>query len=147
MVHHKVDRYNPVMVEIDLSYDGELRCTARHGPSGSVILTDAPTDNLGKGQAFSPTDLLATALGSCILTTMAIVAGRIGVELKGATAHVTKEMTAVPTRRIGRITVKIDIPVAATPEQRKRLESAGGHCPVHKSLSAEVEVVTEYRWG
>src|ERR1700733_15530772 len=111
------------MVEIDLVYDGELRCTAHHGPSGASILTDAPTDNLGKGQAFSPTDLVATALGTCILTTMAIVAQRIGVELKGATAHVTKEMTLKPTRRIGRITVKIDIPVAVTSEQRQRLES------------------------
>ncbi|HMB95495.1 MAG TPA: OsmC family protein [Tepidisphaeraceae bacterium] len=135
------------MVEIDLSYDGDLRCTARHGPSGTQILTDAPTDNLGKGQSFSPTDLLATALGTCILTTMAIVAQRIGVELKGAKAHVTKEMTAHPTRRIGKITVKIDLPVAVTAEQKHRLEAAGAHCPVHKSLSHDVQVVTEYHWA
>jgi putative redox protein len=134
------------MVEIDLTYDGDLRCTAHHGPSGTQILTDAPTDNLGKGEAFSPTDLLATALGTCILTTMAIVAQRIGVELKGAKAHVTKEMVSQPTRRIGRITVKIDIPVAATAEQRQRLEAAGAQCPVHKSLSHDVEIVTKYNW-
>jgi putative redox protein len=135
------------MVEIDLTYDGALRCTARHGPSGTQILTDAPTDNLGKGESFSPTDLLATALGTCILTTMAIVAQRIGVELKGTKAHVTKEMITQPTRRIGRITVMIDIPVRATDEQRQRLESAGAHCPVHKTLSHDLEILTEYRWA
>ncbi|HEY1628340.1 MAG TPA: OsmC family protein [Tepidisphaeraceae bacterium] len=135
------------MVEIDLTYDGELRCTAVHGPSGTLILTDAPTDNLGKGQAFSPTDLLAASLGTCILTTMAIVADRIGVELKGAKAHVTKEMITQPTRRIGRLTVRIDLPISPTPEQRQRLEAAGAHCPVKKSLSPEVQVVTEYRWA
>ena|SRR5450432_1994643 len=135
------------MVEIDLSYDGDLRCTAQHGPSGAKILTDAPTDNLGKGESFSPTDLVATALGTCILTTMAIVAQRIGVELKGSRAHVTKEMIAQPTRRIGRITVKIDLPVSPTAEQRHRLEAAAKHCPVHRSLSHEVEMPIEFHWA
>jgi putative redox protein len=135
------------MVEIDLSYDSDLRCTARHGPSGSQILTDAPTDNLGKGEAFSPTDLLVTALGTCILTTMAIVANRIGVELKGSVAHVRKEMATKPHRQVGRITIKIDLPVAVTDEQRQRLESAAAHCPVHRSLSADVQIVMEFRWG
>lgn len=108
-------------------------------------MTDAPVDNHGKGQAFSPTDLLATALGTCVLTTMAIVAQRHGIELAGAKAHVSKEMVSQPMRRIGALTVTIDLPEIAT-EHRARLEAAGNHCPVHQSLSQDVKVTITYRW-
>lgn len=135
------------MVHIDLSYDGDLHCSAIHGPSGSRIVTDAPTDNMGKGQAFSPTDLVATALGTCVLTTMGIVARRIGFDLSGAKAHVTKEMASQPSRRIGRITVDVDVPARPTDHQRQQLELAGSICPVHKSLSPDVRVEIRFRWA
>ncbi|HUB26806.1 MAG TPA: OsmC family protein, partial [Tepidisphaeraceae bacterium] len=82
------------MVEIRIAYEGDLRCKAVHGPSNSELLTDAPTDNMGKGESFSPTDLVATALGTCMMTIMGIAAQRMEVDLRGSTATVTKEMTA-----------------------------------------------------
>ena len=83
------------MVEITTTYDGQLRCTATHGPSGNTLITDAPKDNMGKGEAFSPTDLVATALATCVLTTMGIVAKRHDLDIAGATARVTKEMVTI----------------------------------------------------
>ena len=88
------------MVEINITYRGDLHTTALHLPSGATIDTDAPNDHEGLGETFSPTDLLATALGSCVLTTMGIVARRNGWDLKGSTAHVVKTMTGHPNRRI-----------------------------------------------
>jgi len=92
-------------VEVNIEYQGNLRCQATHGPSRSTLVTDAPTDNHGKGEAFAPTDLVATALGSCLLTIMGIVAERDKIDMSGATAHVVKEMAPKPTRRIGKLTV------------------------------------------
>src|ERR1700712_454564 len=100
------------MVEITATYNGQLRTTATHGPSGNVLITDAPKDNMGKGEAFSPTDLVATALATCVLTTMGIVAQRNNLDMVGATARVTKEMVATPTRRIGRLAVYVHMPHA-----------------------------------
>lgn len=138
-------------VEISISYQGELRCEAQHGPSKSLLLTDAPTDNMGKGEAFSPTDLVATALGTCILTTMGIVAQRNGWDVSGATAHVTKEMITTPTRRIGRLPVVIRIPSGTAgkldEEARTKLEHAAHHCPVHKSLHPDIDASIEIHWG
>ena len=134
------------MVEIDISYNGQLRCNAVHGPSRTQILTDAPTDNMGKGEAFSPTDLLATSLATCMLTVMGIVAQRIGADLTGTKVHVTKEMVTDPKRRIGRIGITMRIPATNTPEQRERLESAARHCPVHPRLSPDVNVALEFQW-
>ncbi|MGI8431170.1 MAG: OsmC family protein, partial [Chthoniobacterales bacterium] len=120
-------------------------CDAVHGPSQATIATDAPADNQGKGEAFSPTDLVATALGTCIATTMAIVAERHGVELKGMTVSVAKEMASDP-RRISRLTTEVRVPLPADHPQRELLEKSALGCPVHRSLAAEMERPTEFFW-
>jgi uncharacterized OsmC-like protein len=132
------------MIEITASYDGDLRCRATHGPSRSTLTTDAPVDNQGKGEAFSPTDLVATALATCVLTTMAIVAGRNGIELRGARARVEKHMVADPARRIGRLPMTVTVPGRPTPEQRQKLEAAARSCPVHRSLHQDVRAPIEF---
>lgn len=129
------------MVNMKMVYEGDLQCRLTHGPSGSVIVTDAPLDNQGKGAAFSPTDLAAAALGSCILTTMGIVARRHNVAMEGAVAEVVKEMVTEPVRRIGRITVNIQMPKGVNIEKRGMLERTAHSCPVHKSLHPDVEVM------
>jgi putative redox protein len=135
------------MVEINVTYNGHLRTTATHGPSGNSLITDAPKDNMGKGEAFSPTDLVATALATCILTTMGIVAQRNNIDMTGATARVTKEMVTTPIRRIGRLAVTIRMPKKLSDEDQKRLENAAHTCPVHKSLHPEVEAPISFSWG
>jgi putative redox protein len=135
------------MVEIQIAYEGQLHCTSTHGPSGTRLTTDAPKDNMGRGESFSPTDLVATALGTCILTTMAIAAQRKALELNGATARVTKEMATAPSRRIARLSVEITIPQEIPAEERPKLEHAAHACPVHKSLHPDVEVPVTFRWG
>src|SRR4051812_41275989 len=125
-------------VRIDFTYTGELRCSAIHAPSKTELLTDAPVDNQGKGESFSPTDLVATALGSCILTTMAIVAGRHSVDLRGATATVHKEMISTPSRRIGKLTAEIRVPLPESHPEREALERAGHTCPVAQSLHPDL---------
>lgn len=134
------------MVEATIKYEGELHCSAVHGPSRSSIETDAPADNMGRGERFSPTDLVGTALATCVLTTMAIVATRHGVELAGATARVRKHMTSEPPRRIARLEVDVEIPLSPTHEHRARLEAAAGGCPVKRSLHPDVEVVETFIW-
>jgi putative redox protein len=133
------------MVEVSIDYSGMLHCSAMHGPSGKVLATDAPLDNQGKGESFSPTDLVATALGTCIATTMAIVAERHQVELKGLTVQVTKEMASDP-RRIGRLTTEVRIPLPADHPQRELLEKTALGCPVHRSLSADMKRPTKFFW-
>lgn len=133
------------MVQISIDYTGRLHCNAIHGPSGTTLETDAPTDNQGKGESFSPTDLVATALGTCIATTMAIVAERHGIELKGMTVQVGKEMVDAP-RRIGRLTSEVRIPLPADHPQRELLEKTALGCPVHRSLAAEMKRPTEFFW-
>jgi putative redox protein len=128
-----------VAVVITGKYTGELRCEATHGPSGSTLVTDAPADNMGRGEMFSPTDLVATALGTCIVTTMAILAERRGIDLSSATFHVEKHMVLEPIRRIGRLPVTIRMSAAIPEEQRVLLERAAHTCPVHKSLHPDVE--------
>lgn len=100
------------MVEMTMVYEGSLRCSATHGPSGDKLRSDAPKDNMGQGEAFSPTDLVATALGTCMLTTMGIVAQRNAIDMGRPTAKVTKEMIATPAHRIGRLAVAIHVPAA-----------------------------------
>ncbi|MES2706833.1 MAG: OsmC family protein [Verrucomicrobiota bacterium] len=134
------------MVEALIKYEGDLHCRAVHGPSQSSIETDAPVDNMGRGERFSPTDLVGTALATCVLTTMAIVATRNGVELAGSTARVRKHMTAEPPRRIARLEVEISIPLAAGHPHRARLEAAAGACPVRRSLHPDVEVTETFDW-
>lgn len=135
------------MVEITVDYLGELRCKATHGPSGATLLTDAPTDNQGMGQSFSPTDLVATAMGTCALTIMGIAARGRGIDLSGATVRVQKEMVAQPTRRIGRLTVEFTIPAELTDEQKGVLKRAALTCPVHKSVLPEIEIPITFKWG
>jgi putative redox protein len=127
------------VVVITGRYLGDLRCEATHGPSQTRLVTDAPADNMGKGETFSPTDLLATALGTCIVTTMAIVATRRGIDLSAATFTVEKHMVADPERRIGRLPVTIRMPAAISDQNRAVLERAAHTCPVHKSLSPAID--------
>ena len=134
------------MVEISIKYLGDLRCEARHEPSGTVITTDAPVDNEGRGESFSPTDLAATSLGTCMLTIMGISARRQGVDLGETTVKVLKEMTAQPPRRIAKLTVVFTVPLAASHEKRAMLESAARSCPVHLSLHPDVEQEMRFDW-
>lgn len=134
------------MVEISFTYDGDLRCQAAHGPSGSTLRTDAPADNMGKGELFSPTDLVATALATCILTTMAIYALNHGIEFAKASGSVTKEMTAQAPRRIARLAVTITVAGSFSAEQKSALENAAHTCPVKKSLHADVEAPIQIQW-
>jgi putative redox protein len=135
------------VVEIQVRYEGSLRCEAVHGPSSNRVLTDAPVDNNGRGESFSPTDLVATALGSCMLTIMGMVAERNGWETGGLRARVVKEMVADPDRRIGRLTVEILVPAELDERARKVLERAALTCPVHKSLRPEIEIPVEFVYG
>ena len=132
------------MVKMKIVYEGQLRCVLTHEPSGSVIHTDAPKDNMGQGEAFSPTDLVAAALGSCMLTIMGIVAGRHHIDLKGTTVEVTKEMVSVPVRRIGGITVIFHMPSGIPQDKRAMLEAAAHSCPVHKSLHPDVQTPIQF---
>jgi putative redox protein len=135
-------------VEIDIVYSGDLHCEATHLPSGTKIVTDAPVDNGGKGEAFSPTDLCATSLGACLVTTMALVAVRHGIELRGTKVHVVKEMVADPCRRVGALRTTITFPAGLVlpAEKRALLEATARACPVEKSLGPNVEVPMEFRW-
>ena len=135
------------MVAITISYTGELHCEAIHGPSGTKLTTDAPKDNQGKGASFSPTDLVATALGSCILTTMGIVANKLGVSIDGAHAEVTKEMAAKPPRRIAALLTTVTMPKGIPAEHRAKLEQAARHCPVHQSLHPDINAPIEIVWN
>lgn len=135
------------MVEVDIVYQGKLRCQSTHEPSGAKILTDAPRDNMGEGAAFSPTDLVGTALGTCMMTVMGIVAQREEIDLTGSTVHVVKEMVTAPVRRIGKLTVEFTVPVPLTEVQRQKLQNAALTCPVHKSLHPDVEVAVSFKWA
>jgi putative redox protein len=133
------------MVTIQATYEGDLCCTAVHGPSEHTIQTDAPKDNMGLGRYFSPTDLVATALATCILTTLGIVAKRREIDLKGARATVEKHMNADP-RRIGRLPVELTIEGSYSDEQKTVLERAANTCPVHKSLHPDIDATITFRW-
>jgi putative redox protein len=135
------------MVKIDVNYEGGLHCKATHGPSGTELFTDAPKDNQGRGESFSPTDLVATALGSCMLTIMGILARTLNIDISGSTATVEKEMTATAPRRIQRLTVNIHVPHALSQEDRDKFERAAHTCPVHKSLHPEIEIPLRFTWG
>lgn len=134
------------MVEIKIDYAGDLHCNAVHGPSGTVLETDAPVDNNGRGESFSPTDLVATALGACMATVMGIVARRKDIDLAGMRIAVRKHMSTDTPRRISRLEVELDMPLPADHPERRLLESAGLGCPVHHSLHPDIEVVLDWRW-
>lgn len=134
------------MVHMEIAYLGGLRCEATHGPSGAVVHTDAPVDNHGKGEAFSPTDLAAMSLGVCMATVMGIAAERHGVDLKGMTCSVDKAMSTDSPRRIVRIDVHFRIPLAPDHPQRALLEATARACPVHHSLHPDIERPVHFDW-
>lgn len=134
------------MVEIKINYEGDLHCTNTHVPSHSQFATDAPVDNNGRGEAFSPTDLLATALGSCMATIMGMVAQRKGLDLTGMHVTVGKHMSDTQPRRVSQLDVRIDMPFAEDHPERKMLESAALSCPVHQSIHPDIKVLIDWVW-
>ena len=135
------------MVKMNVVYQGDLRCQLTHEQSGTMITTDAPKDNMGKGESFSPTDLVAAALSSCMMTVMGIVAQRHAIDLKGTRVDVVKEMVTTPFRRIGSIQVDLHMPRGLSPEQRAILENAANTCPVHKSLHPDVATPIKFHYS
>ncbi len=133
-------------VEINIVYEGGLHCGATHGPSKQTLTTDAPVDNGGKGAAFSPTDLVATALGTCMLTVMGLVAQRNGLDIDGLRVQVIKEMVSEPVRRIGALKTRVVFPrdKALSAADRAKLEAAAHACPVKKSLHDDVKTPMEF---
>ena len=131
------------MVEIEVEFTGNLSTKLKHGPSGTVLSTDAPKDNQGEGKSFSPTDMVAGALASCMLTIMAIYAKRTGIDLTGVKGKVIKEMSTDP-RRIGKLTMNFQMPKRFSDAERKALETVAMTCPVHKSLHPEVAVPVKF---
>lgn len=134
------------MVKQVIHYEGDLHCSARHEPSGAVMTTDAPVDNMGRGETFSPTDLTATALATCILTTIAIVGKKMGIELGPSTAEIEKHMTKKPPRRIERLVCHVTLSGVDDPALRAKLEAAADHCPVHLSLHPDVVQDISISW-
>jgi putative redox protein len=128
------------MVEINVTHKGGLHCEAVHGPSGKILITDAPTDNFGKGEDFSPTDLLATSLGTCLLTVMGIAAEDRSIDMAGTTCRVEKHMSEDKPRRIVKLVAEIVFPAGIPLAKRGLLEAVAVNCPVTKSLKSEIEV-------
>jgi uncharacterized OsmC-like protein len=133
-------------VEINIIYEGGLLCTATHGPSRRSLNTDAPVDNGGKGEAFSPTDLVATALGTCMATIMGLVAQRNHLDIAGLQVQVLKEMAADPVRRIGSLKTRLVFPKGKplSAASRAKLEAAANACPVKQSLHPDVKIPVEF---
>ena len=134
------------MATATVTYLGDLRTECTHVQSGDTFITDAPTDNNGKGEAFSPTDTVATALASCMLTMMGIKANTIAVDLKGTTATVVKHMAANP-RRISKIEVTLNCAASPSEKDKKVLEHTAKTCPVLHSLHPEIEKDIVINWG
>jgi putative redox protein len=137
------------MVKIEVAYVGQLRCSAEHTPSGMTLTTDPPLDNQGRGEAFSPTDLLATALGTCMLTLMGMRARDLAYPLEGATLEVKKHMTPSAPRRIAKLEVNVSIPSgpALSDADRQILEQAAHTCPVRLSISESIQVPVSFDWA
>ena len=134
------------MVHIDITYEGSLHCNITHRPSQTKLVTDAPKDNGGQGASFSPTDLVASALGSCMMTIMGIVAARHQIDLKGTKVEVIKEMIQEPVRRIGKLTVTFQMAAGIPVDQRKLLERAALTCPVHQSLHPDIQIPVKFNY-
>jgi putative redox protein len=128
-------------------YTGQLRCSATHNQSGTVIETDAPTDNRGRGERFSPTDLLCVSLGTCIITTMGMKAIDMGFDLNGTTLQVQKHMLADP-RRVGSIDITLGFPASLQLAEKDRiiLQRVGDNCPVQKSIHPDIKTRVVYNW-
>ncbi len=135
------------MVEITIDYEGQLHCNAVHGPSQNSLSTDAPVDNNGKGKTFSPTDLVAAALGTCMATVIGIVTQRKDIDVTGMTVKVGKEMSSDMPRRISKLDVVINMPMAADHPHRQLIENAALTCPVHQSLHADMEIPITWNWA
>lgn len=134
------------MVEITARYEGDLRTTATHAPSGVMLTTDAPLDNQGKGESFSPTDLCAAALVNCMATIMGIKARSLGLDLTGMTLRIEKHMSADPPRRIVKLPVEIHLPASVPADQRTQLERSCRACPVFQSLHPAIEKTLHFQW-
>lgn len=132
-------------VAISGAYDHDLKVTVRHEQSGTSFLTAAPLDNQGDGSSFSPTDLVATALGSCVLTVMAIAARNHDIPFDGAGFRIEKHMAANP-RRVAALPMVVRMPPGLTADQREILEHAGSHCPVHHTLHPDVETPLRFEY-
>ncbi len=128
-------------------YKGHLRCECTHIQSGTTIETDAPTDNRGKGERFSPTDTLCVALATCVVTTMALKANDMNIDLSNTAIAVTKHMLSDP-RRIGKVDVLLNFPATLQLDEKDKavLQRVGDHCPVAKSLHPDLELNIVYNW-
>lgn len=130
----------------EIIYSGNLRCEAIHIQSNSQIETDAPTDNMGKGERFSPTDLLCVSLATCMLTTMGIKADAMEIDISNAKAAVTKHMESNP-RRVAKIEVSVSLPGIGSDKEKEILQRIGDNCPVAKSIHPDIELAISYKWG
>lgn len=134
------------MIHQNITYIGELRCEATHGPSGVELITDAPTDNQGKGESFSPTDLVVTALATCILTTVDMIARREHVKLEGTRIYAEKHMSTDAPRRIVKILLRFDMPAGIPLQFRPKVNAAAASCPVKQSIHPDIVVDSEFRY-
>lgn len=135
------------MIEIRIDYQGELRSHAVHGPSHKELITDAPVDNCGKGESFSPTDLVATALGTCMATLIGIKAQQKDLDVRGMTVRVEKHMSTDAPRRIVRLPATITLPLPADHPERKVLEAAALACPVAQSVHPDIDKPVTFVWN
>ncbi len=131
--------------QFEIEYLNGLRTEATHVATGTKLITDAPIDNKGQGRSFAPTDLLAVSVGTCMITTMGIAADQLGVELGKVTCSVQKEMNPKP-RRVAKLTISINFHDEISDSHRRSLEFSALNCPAHKSLSPDVEQVTEFNY-
>ena len=134
-------------VHMSSDYLGGLRCKSQHAPSKTTLLTDAPVDNHGKGESFSPTDLACTALATCVATIMGIAAKSLHVDLKGMKIDIEKHMTTQPPRRIAKLNMDIRMPAGISAEHQAKLKAAAAACPVHASFHPDVAVEMVWNWG
>jgi putative redox protein len=135
------------MVHQNITYIGELRCEAIHGPSKVHIITDAPTDNQGKGESFSPTDLLVTALATCVITTAAMVARRENILLDGTSIYAEKYMSTDAPRRVVKAILQFEMPKGIPPSFRTKLKAIAETCPVQRSIHPDIETEFNFRFS
>ncbi len=135
------------MVQIDIEYQGALRTQAVHAPSGSTLVTDAPVDNRGRGESFSPTDLVATALGTCMVTIMGMAADDNGWRFTGTRVRVVKKMASQPARKIAALEIVVSVPHDLDAAARETLERVARTCPVYTTLAGNVATPLRFEWG
>ena len=134
------------MVHQNMTYIGELRCEAVHGPSNVHLITDAPTDNHGKGESFSPTDLVVTALATCAITTAGMIAQRENVKLEGTKIYAEKHMSTDSPRRIVKIVLEFDMPKNIPLNFRPKLRATADSCPVKQSIHPDIVVAIHFQF-